>query len=185
MNDFFYVFVGYLTLTPLILWKLNFDYRRLGRLTTLGGILHVLVYVIHGMFMGFCLWGGWSAKLVGWNFQTYLGLFISIGGLLITIAGMDFFRSMKKHTGLEAGRLDKHGLYAYSRNPQFVGYGLLLGGLSIIWYNQWVWAGLASYYLLIYVIALIEEEHLIRVFGDAYIQYCKDVPRFIRLRVKL
>ncbi len=181
MNDFFYVFVLYLTLTPLILWKLHYDYSRLGKLTKLGSILHILVYVIHGMFMGFCLWGGWMAKLTTWNFPTLLGSFIAVGGFIITAAGMDFFRSMKKHTGLEPGQLDKHGLYGYSRNPQFVGYGLLLGGLSIIWYNQWIWAGLASYFLLAYVVALIEEEHLLQVFGDGYIEYCKDVPRFFRI----
>lgn len=181
MSEFLVVFVLYLLLTPLILWKLFLDYQNLGRLTPFGSVLHVFVYVIHGFFMGFCLWGGLTARQVEWNFQTFLGIFIAAGGLILTIAGMNFFRSLKKHTGMEAGNLDTRGLYAWSRHPQFIGYGILLGGLSIIWYNQWIWAGLATYFLLIYAAALVEEEHLLRVFGNEYIEYSKKVPRFFRL----
>ena len=181
MSEFLVVFVLYLLLTPLILWKLFLDYQNLGRLTPFGSLLHVLVYVIHGFFMGFCLWGGLPAQQVEWNFQTFLGIFIAAGGLILTIAGMNFFRSLKKHTGMEAGSLDTKGLYAWSRHPQFIGYGILLGGLSIIWYNQWIWAGLATYFLLIYAAALVEEEHLLRVFGKEYIEYSKKVPQFFRL----
>ena len=65
MSEFLVVFVLYLLLTPLILWKLFLDYQNLGRLTPFGSILHVLVYVIHGFFMGFCLWGGLPARR--WN----------------------------------------------------------------------------------------------------------------------
>lgn len=180
MTEFLYVFVLYLTLTPLILWKLYYDYRNLGRLTAIGGVLHVAVYSIHGMFMGFCLWGGWTARPIMWNFQTVMGIFISAGGLVLTIAGMNFFRSMRKHTGLEPGQLDTSGLYSWSRNPQFIGYGILLGGLSIIWYNQWIWAGLASYFLLAYAAVLIEEVHLLSIFGDPYRDYCSKVPRFFK-----
>lgn len=182
MSEFLIIFVLYLLSTPFILWKLFLDYQNYGKLTRLGSVLHILVYVIHGMFMGFCLWGGRVATTIGWNFQTGLGLFVAVVGLILTIAGMNFFRSLRKHTGLETGKLDTEGLYAWSRHPQFVGYGIILIGFSIVWYNQWIWAGLAAYFLLAYGAALIEEEHLLRVFGDEYSAYSKRVPRFFRLR---
>ncbi len=184
MMDFLITFVLYLTLTPLILWKLFYDYHSQGKLSTFGSVLHVLVYIIHGMFMGFCLWGGWFSTKIEVNFLTIMGILISVGGLILTITGMNFFRSLRKHTGVEPGHLDTSGLYSWSRNPQFVGYGILLIGLSIIWYNTWVWAGIASYILLIYAMALIEEEHLLAIFGQEYAEYCKRVPRFLAISKK-
>lgn len=180
MMNYLFTFVLYLTITPLIIWKLYQDYHTFGKLSWVGGLLHVLLFTVHGVFMAICLWGGWNYRPFTWNFISYLGLFIASGGFMLTIAAMNFFRTMRKHIGTHPGNLDTTGLYAWSRNPQLIGYGVFLGGLSLIWYNQWIWAGLAAYALVAYAEAIIEEEHLIRLYGKEYKDYIQKVPRFLR-----
>jgi protein-S-isoprenylcysteine O-methyltransferase Ste14 len=181
MLNYLFTFLLFLTLSPLIIWKLYQDYHTFGKLSPLGGILHVLLFAVHGVFMSICLWGGWSYQPVSWTFFTYLGTFIAIGGLMLTAVAMNFFRTMRKHIGTHPGKLDTSGLYAWSRNPQLVGYGIFLGGLSVIWYNEWVWAGLAAFALVAYAEAIIEEEYLIRLYGTEYSDYILKVPRFLRI----
>ena len=76
--------------------------------------------------------------------------------------------------GLKTG-----GLYRYSRNPQFVAYGALILGAVIAWGNPLGLLGLASYLALAYAVARIEEEHLARIYGQDYLDYCARVPRFV------
>ena len=84
----------------------------------------------------------------------------------------------------ETPGLKSSGLYSLSRNPQFVGYGLLILGVVIAWVRLLGWIGLLSYLVLAYFVTLIEEEHLTRVYGQPYRDYCARVPRFIGLLKK-
>lgn len=180
MVDYLFTFVLYLTVTPLIIWKLYQDYSAFGRLSWVGGILHIALFGVHGIFMSICLWGGWVYPGTSMGFRTWLGIIIAAGGLVLTIIGMNFFRTFRKHIGTHPGELDTSGVYAWSRNPQLIGYGIFLIGLSVIWYNQWVWPGLAAYALVAYAEAIIEEVHLGRLYGEAYASYRRKVPRFFR-----
>ena len=75
--------------------------------------------------------------------------------------------------------LHTNGLYRYSRNPQFVGYGLFVFGFLVAWWNALAWIGLLSYIVLAYAVTLVEEEHLTRTYGDSYRAYCQRVPRYL------
>ena len=100
-------------------------------------------------------------------------------GVGICLAGMWAFRSMKKVTGRETNRLVVRGIYRWSRNPQYLGYGLVILGEVVGYWSSTAWLALVAYALLVYATVRIEEEHLKQVFGSEYEAYCQSVPRFI------
>ena len=41
------------------------------------------------------------------------------------------------------------------------------------------WIGFLAYAALVYAVTRIEEEHLTRIYGDPYREYCQRVPRYL------
>ncbi len=76
--------------------------------------------------------------------------------------------------------LSTNGPYAIMRNPMYIGrYLLILGG--IITTGSWI---LVALYTIIYYFYMVnrvkrEEDVLIKIFGNNYGEYCKQVNRFV------
>ena len=77
-------------------------------------------------------------------------------------------------------RLVVSGLYRYVRNPMYVGFGILLigeawliGRIEII-YEMLIALALVSTFVIAY-----EEPALRAKFGDDYLEYCRNVRRWI------
>ena len=77
-------------------------------------------------------------------------------------------------------RLVVSGLYRYVRNPMYVGFGILLigeawliGRIEII-YEMLIALALVSTFVIVY-----EEPALRAKFGDDYLEYCRNVRRWI------
>jgi protein-S-isoprenylcysteine O-methyltransferase Ste14 len=83
-------------------------------------------------------------------------------------------------------KLVTRGFYRYVRNPMYVGVGLVLVGEAILLASfSWeiVAYGVALFAIVNLFIVLYEEPTLTRVFGEQYLTYRKNVPRWIpRLR---
>ncbi|MFQ5934954.1 MAG: methyltransferase family protein [Acidiferrobacterales bacterium] len=81
--------------------------------------------------------------------------------------------------GRQDGVLLTQGIYARIRHPRYV--AVFLGVIAIALSTNY----LAVYILIplsaiaLYLIVLLEEKELQACFGDAYIQYCARVPRFL------
>ena len=60
----------------------------------------------------------------------------SIGGVLI-VAGRREYASVSRLYGLLEDKLLTTGIYRYSRNPQYVGYWLIMLGAAIVSLSQW------------------------------------------------
>jgi protein-S-isoprenylcysteine O-methyltransferase Ste14 len=76
------------------------------------------------------------------------------------------------------------GPYRYVRNPMISGVVLVLFGESLVLLSaaHAVWAVCFLALNLVYI-PLVEEPQLERRFGDAYLEYCRHVPRVVpRLR---
>ena len=81
---------------------------------------------------------------------------------------------------LIASGLITGGVYRYSRNPQNVGWLLLLAGTSLL-------GGSAAALLLTFLFWLVlhlylvsaEEPHLTRAFGERYQRYQSTTPRYL------
>jgi protein-S-isoprenylcysteine O-methyltransferase Ste14 len=136
------------------------------------------MYGFHGMFCGALAWGNAMPSM---GKLAWLGIPVMVVGLGITVYAMDLFQKFSRWLGSNVPGLQTNGLYRYSRNPQFVGYGLLILGFFIVWWNSLSWLGLLSYVALAYAVTLVEEEHLTRTYGEAYREYCQRVPRYLGL----
>ena len=113
------------------------------------------------------------------------GLAMLTSGTALLLAGVAEFHSINRLSGLEVSKLITTGIYSASRNPQFLGFYIIMLGLSII--------GRSGYALLITIVAIIychyyivklEEPYLERIFGEEYSKYKLETPRYIGWRRK-
>lgn len=79
----------------------------------------------------------------------------------------------------EKTTLITNGIYHFSRNPAFVGFDLLYISVCLMFFNiplllVSVWAG-----VMLHLQILQEEEHMQKMFGEEYAEYCKKVNRYI------
>ena len=72
------------------------------------------------------------------------------------------------------------GMYRYSRNPMYLGL-LLLIIAATIWFGTWFGIIISVFFiLLINILQIIpEEEALLQIFGEEYLEYKKKVRRWI------
>ena len=112
-----------------------------------------------------------------------LGLVIASIGAGLIVAGRREYASRARVYGLLEDKLITKGIYRYSRNPQYVGYWLMMLGAVMASLSQWALV-LASVFALIahsYVKG-VEEPHLRSAFGENYLEYCNRTPRYLRLK---
>lgn len=103
-------------------------------------------------------------------------------GLLIRlqVAGRARPGTSSRGITFEAGQLITTGMYAHLRNPLYLANLLIWAGLGLLvgppW---WVTVLVAGAALAYHLIVLAEEEFLLARFGSSYIDYCRQVPRWI------
>ena len=101
-----------------------------------------------------------------------------IVGAVLYLAGIGAFGSFKRMSGLDSSRLVTTGIYAWSRNPQNVGWALFLLGFGVA-ARSGVALLLAGLFWLAFRSYLpLEEEMLRQRFGSEYEKYCKRVRRY-------
>lgn len=71
------------------------------------------------------------------------------------------------------------GLFKYSRNPIFVGVIVMSLGYFFLLPNPLTFAILVLDIALIQIQVAMEEEHLIRQYGQQYLNYCRSVRRWL------
>lgn len=112
---------------------------------------------------------------------TVLGSLLALAGASLFVLGMSRFQSFGQVTGTEVGGLVTSGAYRYSRNPQYTGWVILFTGVAVTARSP-----LALMLALAVVAAMRiwiphEERHLEKEFGEDYVEYRRQVPRFLRL----
>jgi len=80
----------------------------------------------------------------------------------------------------EKTELVTSGIYAYSRNPAFLGFDFIYIGELLMFFNWYLLAiTLLAVIMLHLQIVNVEEDFLITTFGDEYLAYRKKVCRYI------
>lgn len=161
---------------PFALWFIRHEYRLRKKLSWSGAIIHVAMFAVHGVFSGMTAWGPGEIPPISPGGE--FGLALMIIGLILTLWAMDVFRTFSRWLGNNTPGLKDSGLYRFSRNPQFVGYGLLLTGFFLAWRTPLNIAAFLAYLLIARETARVEEEHLKRTYGQAYQDYLARVHRF-------
>jgi protein-S-isoprenylcysteine O-methyltransferase Ste14 len=119
-----------------------------------------------------------SAALLDWS-RLLIGAPLFLVGFGITVCG--YFNLGLGNTYCGADGLVSHGLYRFSRNPQYASSILGLAGLAIS-ANSWLTIVLALVMSAAYVLmALVEEAWLEERYGATYRDYCERTARFIDL----
>ena len=87
--------------------------------------------------------------------------------------------------GLREDALLTHGIYAWSRNPQYVGTVLVLLGVALI-ARSFVTLLFAFFFFLLihFYVVWVEEPHLSNAFAERYAMYRSETNRYIGLKAR-
>lgn len=155
------------------------DYRTRGRLSPIITFLQALLFFVYGGFPYIYLPENWPATEVS-GYLYYVGLFLLLAGLVLLLYGMvqlGILRSL----GRGSPELNQSGIYKTSRNPQAIACGFYVIGFLILWPSWYAVGWVLLYLVLIQMMVLAEETHLRNVHGEAYREYCTQVPRYFRV----
>ncbi len=111
-----------------------------------------------------------------------LALLIAFAGLLIraVVIGYAYIKRGGMNKKVYAENLVTEGMFSLCRNPLYLGNIFIYAGVFLMHGNPLVVILGIGLYLFIYQsIIYAEETYLLQKFGDAYHEYCRDVPRWI------
>lgn len=170
-----------LVAAPWLIRRVGRDYEARGRLTPLAAALVYAFYVLHaGLVISAALRNSGPLPLSRAP-AVALGTLSILLGSGLGVAGAREFRSPEQISGLDPGQLVTDGVYRYSRNPQNVGWGIALLGISLAGRSGVALVLTAIFFAIFRLYAPIEERHLERTFGEEYRRYRDAAPRFLGL----
>lgn len=108
----------------------------------------------------------------------FAGLLLYLVGLIIV--GLTF-SSFANNRGLVTT-----GIHRYSRNPGYVGWTLVILGMTFIGWSASVWSIIFLIYFLLTIAyfhwtVLLEEEFLVNKYGDSYQAYLDSTARYFSI----
>lgn len=178
VSAFILILFSYITFRVIV----KKDYSKKRRLTFISYSLELLIFALHANFMYLFLPVKWP-NIPHFPENIILRIisivFIIIGFIIVAISmfGLGYGRTM----GQDKQLLKTKGLYKYSRNPQLIGYGMILVAFVLL-YLSWFSLGWFIIYLIIaYFMIKTEEEFLTSNYVKEYQKYCDEVPRLIKL----
>ena len=111
-----------------------------------------------------------------------VGALVSLSGQLlrVLVIGLVYITRGGQNRQVWANALVDGGMFAHCRNPLYFANLLLILGLAIV-HNGWaMYLMCVPFFVLAYAcIVSAEEQYLHGRFGDAYVEYCRRVPRWI------
>lgn len=118
----------------------------------------------------------------GTSLAFIFGVLLMMAGLIIFLPALVKFIKTKNTliTIKPATTLQTSGIYSISRNPMYLGLLILYIGMAFIMGNFWTLMLIPIViFILTYFVILKEEKYLESAFGEEYIQYRKNVRRWI------
>jgi protein-S-isoprenylcysteine O-methyltransferase Ste14 len=183
MNDVHKYLLGYFLLLGTGVFILRVlvrrDYRRMGKLSIWVAGLQSLLFFTYGGFPILYLANDWPVVHVAWGLHV-VGLSLLVAGLAFLFLWMVRLGVLKS-LGRGERRLEKEGIYRFTRNPQAMACGLFVLGFALLWPSWFAMGWVLLFCFLIHLMVLTEEEHLTRTYGDEYREYCKKVPRYLSI----
>ena len=151
--------------------RVHREYRRKQTLSTLSVTGVWVLYLVHlGTTIAASALSVWCIPLVptvSWGAGILL---IGIGAIVCGI-GTWSFHSFKRMSGQETTKLVTTGIYRWSRNPQNVGWVLLLLGVALLGRSGLAVLLTVLFWGLFVGYTRLEEQYLGDVFGEEYREY--------------
>lgn len=114
------------------------------------------------------------------------GAFVGSCGVFVFILAVVTMRDSWRAGVSETERTDlvTGGVYQISRNPAFLGFDLVYIGILLMFFN-WVLLAVSVFAGLMFHLQIVnvEEDFLVRTFGEAYLDYRKKVNRYLGRRI--
>jgi protein-S-isoprenylcysteine O-methyltransferase Ste14 len=128
-------------------------------------------YVISNILMFLILFFLKISASPAWSFY---------GGLILYGLGSIFYMlTIVNYAKPKGNGINKNGFYRISRNPMYVAYFIYFLGCVMLTQSWILLALLIIFQISSHWIILSEERWCTKVFGDEYIQYMKNVRRYI------
>jgi protein-S-isoprenylcysteine O-methyltransferase Ste14 len=111
---------------------------------------------------------------------SWIAVLFCVAGLLLLLWSVVSFRQSFR-VGIDADHPDgliTDGVFAFSRNPIYVAFAIILIGEFFILPNAITLVYIVGATWLFHRQVLREEDHLRRHYGQAYLEYCNRVPRY-------
>jgi protein-S-isoprenylcysteine O-methyltransferase Ste14 len=121
-----------------------------------------------------------SNHLEIWRYA--MGIAVAFAGQLIRALtiGLAYIIRGGKNRRVYAKTLVKNGIFAHCRNPLYLGNILIVIGLGIVAHSILFYVlGIPLFIFMYMAIIKAEEDYLANTFGEEYIEYCRNVNRFI------
>jgi len=181
MNMFFWVGgLSVLWLTAMVVWSTLVPARRswpVGKITFVNITLVWVPFLL--LFGSVFVLGMFDWNRFGWHASIRWGIggTLVLVGHIIVYAGV--FKIGAKTTSGARGQLKTDGLYAYSRNPQYVADIAIFAGWIILSASLFVLPLALAGIGLLLLAPLSEEPWLREVYGKPYEDYRQRVRRFL------
>lgn len=93
-----------------------------------------------------------------------------------------FIRPLRAVLGEEPNTLVGGVSYKWTRNPMYLGVVLSVFGQALLFDDlSYHYYGAGLWIFFQFVVVVLEEPHLRRKYGEAYVAYCRKTPRWIGL----
>ena len=158
------------------------DYKKRFRLSPVSYLLEILVFATHANLIYLALptrWPNFPRLPENLAIKIVSTIIFGIGAIGLLISW--FSLGTKPSLGLDKNILRTNGLYKYSRNPQLVSYGLMLASFTIMFFSYFALIWLLLYILASNFMVKSEEEFLKQKYKGDYMEYCRQVPRIIKI----
>ncbi len=111
----------------------------------------------------------------------WVGVFLCLAGLLLLLWSLVSF-GQSFRVGIDTDRPDKlitTGVFAFTRNPIYVAFAVILAGQFLVFSNWILLVYLGAAVWLFHRQVLREEDYLKKHYGQAYAEYCRRVRRYL------
>lgn len=144
------------------------------------------IYFVEAFLFQLLVFSGYGFVLWGLPLQLPSVVYVQFVGVILTVAGYFLFiwsvRARGRFSVSWAMPVDQKlvtwGPYRFVRHPSYSGYFLMFMGFFLAWSSVLAIAPLVAVYGY-YRVSVVEEEFLLRRFGDVYREYRSRTGRFV------
>lgn len=158
------------------------DYLKKSKLSPISYILEFVVFAVHAnmMYLFFPVkWLDLPSLPENITLKIFFLVLLILGFAILIIAW--FGLGTRRSFGQDKNKLNTSVIYGYTRNPQLVGYGIILFGFALLFISWYTLGWLLQYIIISYLMIRSEEEFLNLRYGEEYQRYCSSVPRLIKI----
>lgn len=143
--------------------------------------LIALAVVVLGLALDWLMPAYVLTVLLTWPERVIIAAILFVVGAALAFPALRGFHAVGTHVEpwKPASALVTEGIFAWLRNPMYVGLTLFLVALSLALASDWILVMTIGFVLVIHFgVVLREERYLEAKFGDSYRQYKARVPRY-------